>query len=217
MGISQSSDESKKEIKRYEFINHHIGHILNYYKITKHLGIGNSGTVFYATEIKTKLNRAIKEVRKSTMTAESSQSLINEIDILKSIDHPNIMKIYEVIESPYAFYLVCELLEGENLMEKILSDEGYMPDEKTIAMNMDDILYALNYCHTQDIVHNDLRPDNLLFENQYLDAKLKLIDFGNSFRIDRPDIPQTQCRQKHYRSPESFSKANEKIGTPADI
>ena len=213
MGIFQSSTESTKGIKREEFINTYLGHILNHYKITKHLGIGSSGIVFLAHDLKTSLDRAIKEVRKFKLSADSSEQLCREIEVLKSLDHPNIMKIYEVIESPYAFYIVCELLKGECLMDKILLETYDHQNEAQIARHMDDILYAVSYCHHQGITHNDLNPGNLVFENTSDTAKLKLIDFGISSRFDRGGFSPIRRGEMYYRAPEVFKRMPEETCT----
>ena len=202
MGLCQSKKEdTEKSISRGKFVNNHIGHIQNYYKITNHLAIGGSGAVFYATDIKTKIPRAIKEVRKSSKSFKSFEFLKSEIDILKSLDHPNIMKIYEVIESPYAHYIVCEYLLGKSLLEFIL--ENYDPVEYKTARYMEDILYSLSYCHSENIVHTDIRPDNFKFENDSDDAKLKLIDFGKAEKLEKPS-KKLYNGEKHFRAPENY-------------
>lgn len=192
-------------IKREQFIITHVGHILNYYRIIGHLGMGSCGVIFKGEDLKTNIFRAIKEVRKSKFSSDSVQAqLAQEIEILKYLDHPNIMKIYEVIESTYAFYIVCEYLTGDNLMEMILQNE-YQFEEHEIAKHMDDILYALCYCHKEKVTHNHMHPDNLMFESKERNAKLKVIDFGIASKFDNTkEDPMTSYGQLHYRPPESY-------------
>jgi calcium-dependent protein kinase len=91
MGTSNSTTNSNN-IQRFEYINHNTGNILNYYEISSHIGIGKSATVYHAIDRKTKLPRAVKELRKSNMNRESTDAFESEVKTLKSLDHPNIMK-----------------------------------------------------------------------------------------------------------------------------
>lgn len=203
MGIFQSS-EAKSKSQRFEYINHNTGNIFNYYDLVKHIGIGQCGAVYHAKDIKTNLPRAIKEFRISKMTNDDMKNFESEVKIIKSMDHPNIMKIYEVIESPYAYYLVCEYLEGKNLMEEILRNQKFKPND--IARYMEDILYAISYCHQERFMHKDIRPDNLVFEGPELNGKLKLIDFGQACgELDKTG----KYGQIHFRAPETFKATSE--------
>ena len=203
MGISQSNEEKSKS-QRFDYINHNTGNIFNYYDLVKHIGIGRCGAVYHAKDIKTNLPRAIKEFRISKMKNEDIKNFECEVKIIKSMDHPNIMKIYEVIESPYAYYLVCEYLEGRNLMEEIL--RGHKFNEKDIARYMEDILYAISYCNQEKYMHNDIRPDNMVFEGPGVNGKLKLIDFGQACGEDENDERTKKYGQIHFRAPETFVK-----------
>lgn len=203
MGIFQSN-EAKIKSQRLDYINHNTGNIFNYYNLIKHIGLGRCGAVFHATDIKTSLPRAIKEFRKSKMNNDQTNSFESEVKIIKLMDHPNIMKIYEVIESPYAYYLVCELLEGKNLMEVILNNIHYTKSDT--SRFMEDILYAVSYLHQEGIMHNDIRPDNLVFEGSGISGKLKLIDFGLACEGNNKSGKYGQI---HFRAPETFKTVND--------
>jgi calcium-dependent protein kinase len=223
---TKSSIETKGVFKE-EYVKSYLGQVHSFYKIKSHLGIGGISTIYLAEEVKTGLPRAIKEVRRVRMTKQKIDALKNEIGILKKLDHPNIMKIYEIIESPYAFFIVCEPLTGGSLMEKILGlkydpsknvsnrkeyvnqislkikSKDFGIDEETAKKYMKDILYALSYCHSQNIVHNDIKPDNFVFENDSETPKLKLIDFGIA-NHDPSETDEENIGQIHYRAPETF-------------
>ena len=78
------------------------------------------------------------------------------------IDHPNIVKLYEIFSDTYSYFLVSEYCEGGELFEKIKLVS--MLTEKQIANFMKYILSAVSYCHKNKIVHRDLKPENILFD-----------------------------------------------------
>jgi calcium-dependent protein kinase len=129
---------------------------------------------------------------------ENFQTIINEINLLKSLDHPNIMKIYEYFADEQQFYIVSEYCEGGELFDFIQS-RGTM-NETIIANIFHQIMSALLYCHNHQIIHRDIKPENLLLkqliESDDSDFDIKLIDFGASLQID------------------SKKKANQVVGTP---
>lgn len=117
---------------------------------------------------------------------ENFQTIINEINLLKSLDHPNIMKIYEYFADEQQFYIVSEYCEGGELFDFIQS-RGSM-NETIIATIFHQIMSALLYCHNHQIIHRDIKPENLLLKQQIesddSDFDIKLIDFGASLQID---------------------------------
>ena len=93
-------------------------------------------------------------------------------------DHPNILKIYEVIQSAHSYHIITELLTGGELLTKIIN--GSPCSEPHIAHYMQQILSAVSYCHEQKIIHRDMKLENLVFETTAEDSLLKVIDFGAS-------------------------------------
>lgn len=88
------------------------------------------------------------------------QSLINEINVLRQMDHPNILRMFEFFEDEVQFHIVTELCTGGELFDKIAKEEYF--SEMAAARYMEQILSALNYCHTKNILHRDLKPENML-------------------------------------------------------
>lgn len=86
---------------------------------------------------------------------------MNEVEILKNLDHPHVVKIYEYFEDLQHIFIIMEFLEGGELFEKIKESE-YFSEDKSRAL-MKDMLEAVNYLHKQNIVHWDLKPENILF------------------------------------------------------
>ena len=100
-----------------------------------------------------------------------------EIDILKNLDHPNIVKLYEVFEDKNNIYLVTELCSGGELFDEIITRQQF--SEKDAAKIMEQVISAVNYCHLQKVVHRDLKPENVLLDSKNNDI-VKIIDFGTS-------------------------------------
>lgn len=87
--------------------------------------------------------------------------MFSEVNILKKLDHPNIVNIYELYQDENNFYLITEYLSGGELFEKINEIDHF--SEKVAANYMSQILDAVNYCHQRNIVHRDLKPENIIF------------------------------------------------------
>ena len=113
---------------------------------------------------------------------ESLEALRVEVAVLKATDHPNIVRLHEVVRTPSSTYLVMELLRGGELFDTIVEKGCFTePEAKRVLRQL---LSAVAHCHALGIVHRDLKPENLLFsqtaeaEGQEGEAQLKIIDFG---------------------------------------
>ena len=111
------------------------------------------------------------------MSKQQEQSFKYEMNILKKLDHPNILKLYEVFEDQKRYYLVTELCKGGELFEEISQKLIYSENEAATIIQQ--ILQAVAYCHDLDIVHRDLKPENFLIDKE-LNNSLKMIDFGTA-------------------------------------
>lgn len=107
---------------------------------------------------------------------------MTEVKILQTLDHPNVIKLYEYFEDEENVYLVNELCTGGELFDRIIKAEYF--NEEVAAKIFRQILQALNYCHQLSIVHRDLKPENFLFVSPDEDSDLKIIDFGLSKILD---------------------------------
>ena len=125
-----------------------------------------------------KLERAMKIIKKSSVDQEEREEMLKEVSILKSIDHPNIIKIYDLYEDDSFLYFVIEYCSGGELFDRIQKISTF--SEKQAAKYIRQLLSAIAYLHNRNIVHRDLKAENLLFENESENANLKLIDFGVS-------------------------------------
>jgi calcium/calmodulin-dependent protein kinase I len=117
------------------------------------------------------------------MTEEDRIGLLNEIDILKQVDHPNIVKLIDVYEDSQTFSLVLELMTGGELFETILEKSSFSEQEaKELILPIVD---AIKYCHSLGIVHRDIKPENLLFSSKDPSvAVIKVSDFGLARTIE---------------------------------
>jgi calcium-dependent protein kinase len=139
---------------------------------------------------KTKEWYAIKSIRKSKVN--KVEVLKREIQILKEVNHPNIIRLIEVHEDEKYLHLITELCTGGELFDRIIaktqSPEGHF-SERDAANLIRSILDAIAYCHDElQIVHRDLKPENFLFASHAEDAPIKIIDFGLSRHELHPGI-----------------------------
>jgi calcium-dependent protein kinase len=114
---------------------------------------------------------------KRTMDAKEKVRLKYEIDILKNLDHPNIVKLFEVFEDRNFMYLVTELCSGGELFDEIVARKHFT--EKDAASVIKQVLSAVSYCHSKKVAHRDLKPENILLDQKKNDM-IKVIDFGTS-------------------------------------
>lgn len=124
------------------------------------------------------------------------------------MDHPNIIKLYEVYEDTRYIYLIMEECSGGELFDRIIDriNKKAMFTEKEAAFIFKQMMSAICYCHSQGICHRDLKPENLLFLNSSEDSDLKVIDFGLSRIFGKEDNKMTtKVGTAYYVSPEVLS------------
>ncbi|GAB2271857.1 Cyclin-dependent kinase 4 [Dionaea muscipula] len=160
------------------------------YELVKEVGRGHFGHTCSAKGKKGDLKDqfvAVKIISKAKMTtAISIEDVRREVKILKALSgHQYLIKFYDACEDSNNVYIVMELCEGGELLDRILSRGGRYTEEnaKTTVVQ---ILSVVAFCHLQGVVHRDLKPENFLFTSRSEDAGMKLIDFGLSDFI-RPD------------------------------
>lgn len=103
-----------------------------------------------------------------------------------SVDHPNLVKFYEVYEDESYLHLVMELCRGGDLLERLCNAKVYT--EATAARVLSKLLLGVNHLHHQHFVHRDLKPENFLFTTDLPDAEIKIVDFGLAVRHE-PGVP----------------------------
>ena len=176
----------------------------SHYKIIEYLGEGSFGKVFKAREISTGRILAVKKM--SINHSEKKYSnIIKEINLLKHLDHPNIVKYYDYFEEEDYIYLMMEYLEGGTLRQYMKEKTNITEDDARIIIKQ--LLTALSYLHyTCDICHRDVKPENIMFSNKDEITGLKLLDFGlSSDRFESKNYLEN-CGTLIYMAPEQINK-----------
>lgn len=202
-------DNEEFKVSASSFVIKKVGKIRDHYRIGKVLGSGAFGEVRLCLHKDTQTQRAVKVLRKNLLDDKEMDMLKNEIAILKDMDHPNIVKMYEFLEDEKRIYIVTEICKGGELFDEILSRSKF--DEKDAAVVMRQLLSAINYCHKKNIVHRDLKPENMLLEQDKDLEKLKIVDFGTSLSFDPDRALDEKLGTAYYIAPEVIKKSyNEK-------
>uniref|UniRef100_A0A8C4GI04 MAP/microtubule affinity-regulating kinase 3 n=1 Tax=Dicentrarchus labrax TaxID=13489 RepID=A0A8C4GI04_DICLA len=173
----------------------HIGK----YRLLKTIGKGNFAKVKLARHIPTGREVAIKIIDKTQLNPTSLQKLFREVRIMKILNHPNIVKLFEVIETEKTLYLVMEYASGGEVFDYLVA-HGRMK-EKEARAKFRQIVSAVQYCHQKHIVHRDLKAENLLLD---ADMNIKIADFGFSNEFTVGGKLDTFCGSPPYAAPELF-------------
>jgi len=168
-------------------------------EIGKELGHGSFGKV-YRVKIKGQ-NRdyALKEIEKELIVRTGMEKqLVNEIRIMYSLEHENIVRLFGHFEEETKCYLLMEHLSGGNLFTRLQQKTGGRMDERSAGSILGQVARALQYLHSVGIIHRDLKPENILLEGD----RAKLADFGwSNYRGDRA----TYCGTLDYLPPEMLA------------
>eukprot|EP00405_Crypthecodinium_cohnii_P051280 CAMPEP_0206595828 /NCGR_PEP_ID=MMETSP0325_2-20121206/43211_1 /ASSEMBLY_ACC=CAM_ASM_000347 /TAXON_ID=2866 /ORGANISM="Crypthecodinium cohnii, Strain Seligo" /LENGTH=506 /DNA_ID=CAMNT_0054106573 /DNA_START=95 /DNA_END=1615 /DNA_ORIENTATION=+ len=200
------SNLPKKDVKaggisHSTFIIDNPGKIIDSYDMDKKkLGEGSYGSVCKAKSKHTGSIRAVKTISKAMM--KNIERFKQEIAIMKMMDHPNIIKLYESFEDHRNIYLVMELAIGGELFDKII-ESGHF-NEVQAAVLMQQIVRAIYYMHENHVCHRDLKPENFLFMSKDPIEKnlLKIIDFGLSCKFASGQILTTKAGTPYYVAPQ---------------
>ncbi|XP_004554780.1 MAP/microtubule affinity-regulating kinase 3a isoform X8 [Maylandia zebra] len=173
----------------------HVGN----YRLLKTIGKGNFAKVKLARHMLTGREVAIKIIDKTQLNPNSLQKLFREVRIMKILNHPNIVKLFEVIETERTLYLVMEYASGGEVFDYLVA-HGRMK-EKEARAKFRQIVSAVQYCHQKHIVHRDLKAENLLLD---ADMNIKIADFGFSNEFTLGNKLDTFCGSPPYAAPELF-------------
>ncbi|XP_048885724.1 serine/threonine-protein kinase MARK2 isoform X7 [Brienomyrus brachyistius] len=169
------------------------------YRLLKTIGKGNFAKVKLARHVLTGKEVAVKIIDKTQLNSSSLQKLFREVRIMKLLNHPNIVKLFEVIETEKTLYLVMEYASGGEVFDYLVA-HGRMK-EKEARAKFRQIVSAVQYCHQKCIVHRDLKAENLLLDS---DMNIKIADFGFSNEFTLGNKLDTFCGSPPYAAPELF-------------
>ena len=189
--------------------------------LIKPLGKGAFGEVYLTSKQGSKEKFATKKIdKKFTLNPKAKKYLDNEIGILKDIDHPNIVKLYDVKETSQFYYLVTEYCNGGGLsdcLEQYQEKHNKAFPEEIVQYLMKQIVSALRYLHNKTILHRDIKLDNILvhFENEedrrnknMLKAKVKMIDFGFARYLKKEELAYSTLGSPINMDPGILRKLN---------
>jgi calcium-dependent protein kinase len=196
--LSAKTDRKQRSLKVNVVVENVNRNFYDFYDVNKHaiLGTGVNGNVCECIHKATKLKYALKTLNKYRIKPEKLKQLREEINIMSTLDHPNIVRLHEYFETRNEIKLIMELCEGGELLDRLHSQKGHHYNESVARKYIRTMCGAISYCHKQHIVHRDLKLENFLFETKESDSLVKLIDFGLS---------------QHFNEDEKLSRA---VGTP---
>lgn len=183
---------------KHVFTHSNQGAVNDFYDTVEELGSGSFGQVFKVRNKKTGVIRALK-------TMKLGQVKDQEIKIQQQLDHPHIVKLYEVFQDNKKMYLVMELCTGGELFDYIVDTVGVESAEFTemqACTYMTQIMGAMTYMHSHSFVHRDIKPENFLLQNKERDAPVKVIDFGLATLIKPGQKLKTKAGTPYYVAPE---------------
>jgi len=185
--------------KTEELEGTHFEPIANYYEMGKEIGRGGFSIVVEGTNKKTGEKMAIKCIKKTMVEGDDIKLLRREVQIMKKVDHHNVLKLFEVFEDDDEFFLVMELVSGKELFDKIVERGQYSEADASHIVRQ--IVSAVEYLHSQGIAHRDLKPENLLSAEVDGVEIIKIADFGFSKNFGEEKL-MTSCGSPGYVAPE---------------
>lgn len=158
--------------------------IHDFYEINESgiLGSGLNGAILSCVHKATKRKYALKRLEKATVSSKDLQHVRDELDCMSYLDHPNILRVIEVFENEECVCLVLELCTGGDMLDRINCQYRQRFKEKDACKLIHSILSAVAYCHGHNIVHRDLKLENILFETEAKDSIVKIIGKRASLR-----------------------------------
>ena len=206
IGSSFLSDgESYISISNKLFIDETNDNPSKKYEILSKLGSGSFGSVYLARNKYTNEKVALKQIKKSSANLLSDGEITDEIEILKNLDHPDIVRIIESFNTKNSYILITEYCEGGELFDQVKNQLS----ETQIAVIFKQVLSGLAYLHSNNIVHRDLKLENILIHEIEKSKttgedlfNIKIIDFGTARIFDKKRNPQSIVGSSYYIAPE---------------
>lgn len=178
------------------------------------LGQGGSCKVIKAEGKDDKTKKfAIKIMEKPGTRGINRKLFSQEISILGTLSHPNVVNLIDSFESYSHYYVVTELATGGELFERITNTARYGHfSEKRASRLIRTMIETIKYCHSQNIVHRDIKPENFVFASHAPNAAMILIDFGCALKVEMKTEYKDLVGTPYYLAPESAAKRSTRTG-----
>ena len=187
----EAPEPSSKSGKRFDEV----------YRLKGVLGTGAFSTVregFHKSD--KNILYAVKCINRKKLSEEDEAALLDEVSILKEMNHEHIIRLFDFFDEPATYYLVMERMRGGELFDRIVAKAYY--NEKEARDTCKIVLEAVRYCHQNHVAHRDLKPENLLLQSDVDDTTVKIADFGFAKKVHKPNSLTTQCGTPGYVAPE---------------
>ncbi|KAL9230516.1 hypothetical protein vseg_005855 [Gypsophila vaccaria] len=182
--------------------------VLGKYQLGRVLGRGTFAKVYHARSIKDNKSVAIKVIDKLKTDPSIYPRIVGEVAAMRRLDHPNVLKIHEVMASKTRIYLVMELAKGGDLFGKLSRRADHRFPEPLARRYFQQLVSALGYCHRNGVAHRDVKPQNILLDDE---GMIKVCDFGLSAVAESPKksdhLLQTACGTPAFAAPEIVGRA----------
>lgn len=212
--VFEKTSECASRNKASYAYKHIHGNPSEMYEMGAQVGSGAFGSVHKAVHRQTREDHAVKCITKAKVS--NTDSLWAEMDMVKQLDHPHIMRMYNTFEDETTLFMTTELCEGGAFFET-LRESGNL-DESVAARLFKQIIGVVSYLHSRSICHRDLKPENFLVHRKSVvqHMHLKLIDFGTAKRYDLSPMVTKICTP-HYCAPEVLKPKLEPYSEKVDV
>ena len=172
----------------------------------KMLGSGAFGEVWLVHHKDLDRDFAMKIIKKRKNKSSDEKEILNEIEILKKLDHPKILKIVDFYSTLKKYYIITEYCPEGELFNEIIKVGKF--DEGQAAFIINQILKAIVYCHKNNIIHRDIKPENLMITNREKNGclQVKLIDFGTAKIFEKGHQENKYVGSSYYMAPEIIKR-----------
>ncbi|UIZ28973.1 hypothetical protein KXD40_007405 [Peronospora effusa] len=191
---SVDSNESNRSLNNVGLASFH-----RFYKLGRKLGSGAFSVVHIATHRETRKQVAVKCIAKASLGRQNVHSLKQEVEVMSSLKHPNIVPLLDYFEEDRYYYIVTPLCTGGELFGDLVKRKSYTEEDARVLMRK--LAGAIEYIHSRGIVHRDLKPENILLKTSAPGAEVMIADFGFARPMDG-SRRGTACGTPGYVAPE---------------